>query len=715
MRLSGMLWLLSVSSTTQIQEVRCNNTESLLSEASPTTTNAEGSAQEGRHTGKVSAWRNSSWGGFGSLCRKDEDCAFHGGLTCLSAGDRNISRCGCARIVPVVIRDPEGAPKCRTVKLLYERCSDSLECSYNKSNLRCIDYVCQCVQPYRLTGDQLCEYSRRTASLFAVATAVPLLLLLLALAAAYRFHRLSSSSATAATLQGVHKVSKASGLHLPLVSGDHLLQVSYQVEDSEDKSMCQSSPPIPIKEQHMERGSHGSSQRSEAPNYERDQSVESTEMYDSRENEPVLDAHAEELYVGSQYSNINATDEERATRCSSGLLRDITAASVTCEECHTPAELGFKLRQNPEHGVAPCEYPLTRAGTSNIALQKELRKLLENPFVSSSEPFLPSPSTSLYFTSSEATDDTAPTFDINHTALKVLSALHTYEHKGMDRRQVDASNTRSQLALCYRAPSATADELSEELAILGDRTEFSTGPLEAHRQVVATSLSPPLATTAANDPRHNKSRYETSGNRFPDMTPAIMMGNIREPLRFTQSWHTCSCAHDPSRNVLRLNVNRAPTSQEDQNMDHVDSAAAKSASFSNAGRACTQLNQFQDYDIYPMCDTSQQALQFRMIPFSPRIATCSTGPKTVYYNMAQGTPREPAVSDTHRSTNALNDLEESRDGSTSSLQSLKKPRDISSTRSTIKGNKYPKQTPANGERKRHGAGHVSNEKWWNSA
>ncbi|XP_064485579.1 uncharacterized protein LOC135398076 isoform X1 [Ornithodoros turicata] len=134
--------------------------------------------------------------GYGISCKSDEECASGLGLACVARRTALHSRCDCARGTPIFIRDTDGVAKCVRGKHLYESCASDLECAHHDKNMKCVDFLCYCPQPYVLTDNQKClpRKSSLASALFSTLPTLALLLTLLFIGAAYSYRRLSRAT-----------------------------------------------------------------------------------------------------------------------------------------------------------------------------------------------------------------------------------------------------------------------------------------------------------------------------------------------------------------------------------------------------------------------------------------------------------------------------------------------------------------------------------------
>uniref|UniRef100_A0A147BED4 Uncharacterized protein n=1 Tax=Ixodes ricinus TaxID=34613 RepID=A0A147BED4_IXORI len=147
---------------------------------------------------------------FGVTCRWDRDCDSRLGLVCRGSNPET-SRCACPQAMPVYL-DQGRLSKCSRARTMYESCVSDQECSYRNPNLRCVDFLCYCPQPYELIDSHKCLPPASSSSpnlLLAIAPAAVLLIALLFLAASYSyrkaFHQRFKSG-------GCHHSSEAEGL-----------------------------------------------------------------------------------------------------------------------------------------------------------------------------------------------------------------------------------------------------------------------------------------------------------------------------------------------------------------------------------------------------------------------------------------------------------------------------------------------------------------------
>ncbi|KAL1432651.1 hypothetical protein MTO96_012868 [Rhipicephalus appendiculatus] len=116
--------------------------------------------------------------GFGSECSLEHQCNALLGLACTSYGNR-MSRCACAPSTPVYVNEG-GVQKCVRPKELYEGCVSNQECSFKNPNVQCVNFLCNCSQPFQLTPARLCQLPPGpVGNIFPAAVSVMLLLALL--------------------------------------------------------------------------------------------------------------------------------------------------------------------------------------------------------------------------------------------------------------------------------------------------------------------------------------------------------------------------------------------------------------------------------------------------------------------------------------------------------------------------------------------------------
>ncbi|XP_065288814.2 pneumococcal serine-rich repeat protein-like [Dermacentor albipictus] len=153
--------------------------------------------------------------GFGSECSLERQCNVLLGLACTSNGAR-VSRCACAPSTPVYV-DEGGVQKCVRPKELYEACVSNQECSFKNPNVRCVNFLCKCSQPFQLSPGRLCLLpSGPAGNIFPTAISVMLVLALLVAAGGYAYQKMlrererSSSLSTKAGLSLQADTSSAS-------------------------------------------------------------------------------------------------------------------------------------------------------------------------------------------------------------------------------------------------------------------------------------------------------------------------------------------------------------------------------------------------------------------------------------------------------------------------------------------------------------------------
>ncbi|KAH8026185.1 hypothetical protein HPB51_016788 [Rhipicephalus microplus] len=127
--------------------------------------------------------------GFGSECSLEHQCNALLGLACTSNGKR-MSRCACAPSTPVYVNEG-GVQKCVRPKDIYEGCVSNQECNFKNPNAQCVNFLCNCSEPFQLTAARLCQLPTSPAgNIFPAAISVMLLLAALVAGGGYAYQKM---------------------------------------------------------------------------------------------------------------------------------------------------------------------------------------------------------------------------------------------------------------------------------------------------------------------------------------------------------------------------------------------------------------------------------------------------------------------------------------------------------------------------------------------